>query len=86
LCWPDYLTPEAKLANGIPLSEIEHLRSLLEDLVRAVEPFAEYADNFSTLADEDAVWGRESGSTFLKRCTIGDLRRAREAYLKAKGE
>lgn len=65
--------------------ELTRLRSLLEDLVRAVEPFATDAMFLNGIAgtcplrvpEYVDVEDHELGST------IGDLRRAREAYLKA---
>lgn len=61
--------------------ELTRLRTLLEDLVRAVEPFADIAAELS-----DVMKDGEKNSMLWAVPKVGDLRRAREAYLKAKGE
>ncbi|WP_041299761.1 hypothetical protein [Hyphomicrobium sp. MC1] len=67
--------------------EIDRLRTLLEDLVRAVEPFADFSQALDANDPDDPderAFEIISGAT--AQITFGDLRRVREAYLKATSE
>jgi hypothetical protein len=65
-------------------AEILRLKSLIQILVEAIEPFAEEAAEFSELIPDEAqfgfVWGTIDCHTDF---TLGDLRRALSAKTKA---
>jgi hypothetical protein len=55
--------------------ELLRLRTLIDGLMKAVEPFANWTDVVHSSWDDDVV--------YFDGITVGDLRRAREAYLQA---
>lgn len=57
-------------------AEITSLRTLIDTLMKAVEPFANEAESWIDHDDKEGLFG----------LTVGDLRRAREAYLNAQSQ
>jgi hypothetical protein len=80
----DALMSEAAALIERLQKELETKRTLLDGLMKAVEPFAIFEKEFARVGDGTIGIGLSIPSDCEP--TVGDLRRAREAYEKAKAD
>lgn len=57
------------------------MTALFADAARALEPFAELAEQMFSSRDSEAIFGRINNNGAF-RITVGDLREARETFLR----